>query len=174
MQWHQLDYMQTMCTLLQTDNHTNTSSLNFYRPDALPDILRTVSKHWRAQCSPHSSLNRCPQPPEWVGIDRHDKYVSKRPCGSCWLSASERPCLRGSFVMLPGSQFSVTPHTHGFYPSITNSPSLKCSARDLYGDSFCTNSSSLSSSSLSPHLSNKRPVKCKCRDGKIKHLQSSR
>jgi len=24
-------------TSLQTDNHTNTSSLNFYRPDALPD-----------------------------------------------------------------------------------------------------------------------------------------
>jgi len=31
-QWHQLDHMQTVCTLLQTDNHTNTSSLNFYRP----------------------------------------------------------------------------------------------------------------------------------------------
>jgi len=28
-QWHQLDHMQTICTLLQTDNHTNTSSLNF-------------------------------------------------------------------------------------------------------------------------------------------------
>jgi len=25
-QWHQLDHMQTICTLLQTDNHTNTSS----------------------------------------------------------------------------------------------------------------------------------------------------
>jgi len=36
-QWHQLDHMQTVCTLLQTDNHTKTSSLNFYRPDALPD-----------------------------------------------------------------------------------------------------------------------------------------
>jgi len=36
MQWHQLDHMQTICTSLQTDNHTNTSSLNFYRPDALP------------------------------------------------------------------------------------------------------------------------------------------
>jgi len=35
-QWHQLDNMQTICTSLQTDNH-NTSSLNFYRPDALPD-----------------------------------------------------------------------------------------------------------------------------------------
>jgi len=42
-QWHQLDHMQTICTLLQTDNHTNTSSLNFYRLDAQP----TVSKHWR-------------------------------------------------------------------------------------------------------------------------------
>ena len=30
-QWHQLDHMQTTCTSLQTDNHTKTSSLNFYR-----------------------------------------------------------------------------------------------------------------------------------------------
>jgi len=40
MQWHQLDNMQTNFTLLQTDNHTNTSSL---RPDALPDAQPTVS-----------------------------------------------------------------------------------------------------------------------------------
>jgi len=32
---NELDHMQTICTLLQTDD--NTSSLNFYRPDALPD-----------------------------------------------------------------------------------------------------------------------------------------
>jgi len=44
-QWHQLDHMQTVCTSLQTDNHTNTSSLNFYMPDALPDTQPTVSKH---------------------------------------------------------------------------------------------------------------------------------
>jgi len=24
-QWHQLDHLQTICTSLQTDNHTNTS-----------------------------------------------------------------------------------------------------------------------------------------------------
>ena len=42
-QWHQLDHMQTICTSLQTDNHTNTSSLNFYRPDALLDDQPTVS-----------------------------------------------------------------------------------------------------------------------------------
>jgi len=28
-QWHQLDNMQTISTLLHADNHTNTSSLNF-------------------------------------------------------------------------------------------------------------------------------------------------
>jgi len=44
-QWHQLDHMQTICTSLQRDNHTNTSSLNFYRLEALPDAQPTVSKH---------------------------------------------------------------------------------------------------------------------------------
>ena len=43
--WHQLDHMQTIRTLLQTDNHNNTSSLNFYRLDAFPDAQPTVSKH---------------------------------------------------------------------------------------------------------------------------------
>jgi len=44
-QWHQLDHMQTICTSLQTDNHTNTSSsLNFYRSHALPDAQSTASK----------------------------------------------------------------------------------------------------------------------------------
>ena len=34
-----------ICTLLQIDYHINTSSPNFYRPDALPDDQPTVSKH---------------------------------------------------------------------------------------------------------------------------------
>ena len=46
-QWHQLDHMQTVCTLLKTDNDTNTSSLNFYRLDALHDTQSTVSKCWK-------------------------------------------------------------------------------------------------------------------------------
>jgi len=29
-QWHQLDHMQIICTLLQTDNHASTSSLSFF------------------------------------------------------------------------------------------------------------------------------------------------
>jgi len=45
-QWHQLGHMQ-VCTSLQTDNHANTPSLSFYRPDALPVAQPTASKHWR-------------------------------------------------------------------------------------------------------------------------------
>ena len=41
-QWHQVGHMQ-VCTLLQTDNHTST--LFFYRPDALPAAQPTASKH---------------------------------------------------------------------------------------------------------------------------------
>jgi len=43
-QWYQLGHMQ-VCTSLQTDNHTSTSPLSFYRPDALPVAQPTVSKH---------------------------------------------------------------------------------------------------------------------------------
>jgi len=44
-QMRQLEHTQIICILFQTDNHANTSSLNFYRPDALPDAQPTVSKH---------------------------------------------------------------------------------------------------------------------------------
>ena len=36
-----------ICTSLQTDNHANTPSLSFYRPDALPATQPTASKHWK-------------------------------------------------------------------------------------------------------------------------------
>jgi len=45
--WHQLDHMQIICTLLETDNHASTSSLNIYMLDAFPDTQPSVSKHWR-------------------------------------------------------------------------------------------------------------------------------
>jgi len=44
-QSHQLDHMQIICTSLQTDNHASTSSLSFYRPDALPDTQPTASEN---------------------------------------------------------------------------------------------------------------------------------
>jgi len=43
--WHQPDNMQTICTSFQTDKHAITSSVNFYRPDAIPDAQPTASKH---------------------------------------------------------------------------------------------------------------------------------
>jgi len=46
-QWHHLDHMQIICTLLLTDNQASISPLSFYRPDALPAAQPTVSKHWR-------------------------------------------------------------------------------------------------------------------------------
>jgi len=48
-QCRKLDHMQIICTTLQTDNHANTSSLSFYRPDALPAAQPTVSKHFRTK-----------------------------------------------------------------------------------------------------------------------------
>ena len=45
-QWHQLGHMQ-VCASLQTDNHTSTPPLSFYRPDALPAAQPIASKHWR-------------------------------------------------------------------------------------------------------------------------------
>ena len=56
MQWHQLNHMQTICTSLHTDNHTNTSSLNFLQAGrsswwptdsvkALKAIASTVTVH---------------------------------------------------------------------------------------------------------------------------------
>jgi len=43
-QWHQLGHMQ-VCTSLQTDNHTSTPPLSFYRTGALPAAQPTASKH---------------------------------------------------------------------------------------------------------------------------------
>jgi len=40
--WHQLDYMQIICTSLKADNHAGTLSLTFYRPDV---VKSAVSKH---------------------------------------------------------------------------------------------------------------------------------
>ena len=39
------------------DNHTNTSSLNFYRPGALPGAQPKVSKHWRHNAYLNEQLN---------------------------------------------------------------------------------------------------------------------
>jgi len=43
-QWHQLDHMQIIFNLLQTDNHASTSSLSFHRPDTLSAAQPRISK----------------------------------------------------------------------------------------------------------------------------------
>ena len=53
MQWHQLDHMQTVCTLRQTDNHTDTLftgpgkcvSWNLFGNDADTDAKIYLSAH---------------------------------------------------------------------------------------------------------------------------------
>jgi len=49
-QWHQLDqveveHMQIICTLLQTNNYASTSPLSFYKLDVHPAAQPTASKH---------------------------------------------------------------------------------------------------------------------------------
>jgi len=44
-QWHQLDHMQIIRTLLQTDKHASASPVSFYRLDALPAAQPTASKY---------------------------------------------------------------------------------------------------------------------------------
>jgi len=58
MQWHQLDHMQTICTSFQTDNHTNTSSLNFYRSVALlmPNHFKAL-KHKKIEKNKYNNKN---------------------------------------------------------------------------------------------------------------------
>jgi len=40
--------MQSICTSLHTDNHADTSSLNFYMANALPGAQLTASKQQKA------------------------------------------------------------------------------------------------------------------------------
>ena len=44
-QLHYLPSVSTICTSLQTDNDTDTSSLNFYRPDALVTTNRQCQRN---------------------------------------------------------------------------------------------------------------------------------
>jgi len=48
---------KSFCTSLQTNNHTSTSSLNFYRPDALSDDQPTVSQQWRQASTNREIMN---------------------------------------------------------------------------------------------------------------------
>jgi len=58
MQWHQLDHIQTTCTSLQTDNHTNNSPVNFlqarsssWRPTNSVTALKVIAVKVRHRCN---------------------------------------------------------------------------------------------------------------------------
>jgi len=81
--WHQLDYMQIICTLLQTDNHASTSSLTFYWLDALPDAQLTASKHWR-----HREHRKMTQYSSWDEIHCFTKFpIMKQSTTRMWANA---------------------------------------------------------------------------------------
>jgi len=55
MQWHQLDHMQTICTSLHTDNHTNTSLGFSGRMLFLPPNQQRQSTEGKQQCQSSES-----------------------------------------------------------------------------------------------------------------------
>ena len=89
-QWHQMDHMQTICTSLQSDNHTNTWPLIFWRPDALPDAQFSASgtsvKALKAEFSV-LFFSR----PRSDGWPHHGRTFSIYPCLlSFWLTLPRR------------------------------------------------------------------------------------
>ena len=75
--WHQLDHMQIICTSL----HASTSSLNFYRLDALPTVsehrgqVQTPFLHWRELKAQISTTENLP----WAS---YTKWPLKKPMQS--------------------------------------------------------------------------------------------
>ena len=106
MQWHQLDHMQTICTSLQTDSHTDTLSLNFYRPHALPDAQLAVSKHWWQQYIDNSSwqqeaqLSPCQSSEGSLTARSNSGILSLTVCAAISLAFT-----RHKFLHRPASQY---------------------------------------------------------------------
>jgi len=61
-QWYQLNHIQIICTTLQTDNNANTSSLNFYTPNAgywlKFYVLSTQNRSFRRRSPQFSQLGQ--------------------------------------------------------------------------------------------------------------------
>jgi len=54
-QWHQLDHMQIICILLQTDNHANTSSLIFLQAECFSWCPTNSVKAWKTVMQLHKT-----------------------------------------------------------------------------------------------------------------------
>jgi len=68
-QWHQLDHMQIICTLLQTDNHNSTSSLKCFTGQML---FLTPNQQYQSTTTPHHNHFTAifPGPSGWAGARR--------------------------------------------------------------------------------------------------------
>ena len=85
MRWHQLDHMQRICTSLQTDNNTNTSSLSF---------LQAGCSSWHPTNSLKALKANCKWKKREKGEDQHlpsPAYVLNQPVHSrLWGTAVHR------------------------------------------------------------------------------------
>jgi len=107
-QWHQLDRMEIICIWLQTDNHANTSSLNFFTGRMLLITWSIVTDQvaWSVGLSWSWALNwsRCHL--GW-GL----RYGFKEACirgvhiGATWPIRLNRPCVA---TMWPVCQTTLT------------------------------------------------------------------
>ena len=141
-QWHQLDHMQIICTLLQTDNHASTSPLNFYRLDALPAAQPTASKNWRhisvtdrvfndimtTGTFPHI-LDRIIIIQQVVTICK-GIFMSTQcnlPCETCCQVASSQSCIsrthKDSSVHTV-AKLACIQHTSAYFPLLWSSPTV--------------------------------------------------
>ena len=96
--------MQIICILLQRDNHasTSTSSLNFYRPDALPKVQPKSKNLRQKQTRTQSAMMR---QPSWSTI--RTSMAEGGEQNRCW-----NICRTDSTVR--GVSFSVT----AMWPSV--------------------------------------------------------
>jgi len=103
-QSHQLDHMQIICTSLQVTTIAPHHS-KFYRPDALPDALPTVSKCWSNwQCCVLPWRQGDP-PSRWSVICKTLRTPPSRCRQGCvsrsaWSCSAPRPMSHGQYRQL--------------------------------------------------------------------------
>ena len=106
MQWHQLHHMQTICTSFQTDNHTNTSSLNFYMLLLMPKQQCQINNNYNTRLTalcpglPGRASTRKVKP-TWILV-KHEKVSGS---GISWAICKSAP--RSREITMPAPHHTV-------------------------------------------------------------------